>query len=229
MEEKVEKLNVEENIVHFIFDAIFTKRLHPGIKLSESVLAKEFGTSRDVVRKAFSQLQSMGILSYKKNQGFHVVWLTEQDSRDIYSARKVLETGIVRLLAQKYSDGELDLSSLNETVETEKYLKVSLRNGEYVQTSCDFHLNLAFYSGNQYLQNALKPLIPLSILAGLIYDDSETPFCSYDEHAALIEAIKSGDIANAKKTMSQHLDHCVAALDFGIVPKKSTALSYMFK
>lgn len=229
MEEKDAKLTVEENIVHFIFDTIFTKRLHPGIKLSESVLAKEFGTSRDVVRKAFSQLQSMGILSYKKNQGFHVVWLTEQDSKDIYSARKVLEMGIVRLLTQKYADGELDFSSLHNTVETEKYLKVSMRNGEYIQTSCDFHLNLAFYSGNQYLQNALKPLIPLSILAGLIYDDSTTSFCSYDEHATLIEAIKSGDVQNAKTIMSQHLDHCVEALDFGIVPKKSTSFSYIFK
>lgn len=229
MLEKTETLNVEDNIVHFIFDAIFTKRLHPGIKLSESVLAKEFNTSRDVVRKAFSQLQSMGILSYKKNQGFHVVWLTEQDSRDIYSARKVLEMGIVRLLSQKCADEELNLSSLNENVETEKYLKVSLRNGEYIQTSCDFHLNLAFYSGNQYLQNALKPLIPLSILAGLIYDDSTTSFCSYDEHSALIEAIQSGDAEKAKSIMNQHLDHCVEALDFGIVPKKSTALSYMFK
>lgn len=224
-----EEISLEDKIVHFIFDAIFTKKLHPGIKLSESVLAKEFNASRDVVRKAFSQLQSMGILSYKKNQGFHVVWLTKQDSKDIYSARKVIEMGIVRILTQKYADGELDLSSLNEKVETEKYLKVSLRNGEYVQTSCDFHLNLALYSSNEYLQNALKPLIPLSILAGLIYDDDSTSFCSYEEHDALIKAIQSGNVENVKSIMDQHLDHCVEALNFGIIPKKSTAISYMFK
>ncbi|QDF27543.1 GntR family transcriptional regulator [Halarcobacter anaerophilus] len=211
---------LEDKIVNFIFDAIFTKKLHPGIKLSESVLAKELNASRDVVRKAFSKLQTMGILTYKKNQGFHVVWLTEENAKDIYTARKVIEAGIVEIVTQKHSKKELDLSILNEKVENEEYLKVSLRNGEYVKTSCDFHLNLAILSENDFLINALKPLIPLSILAGLIYDDSETSFCSYDEHRVLIDAIKSNDITYAKSIMDQHLVHCVEALNFGITPSK---------
>jgi DNA-binding GntR family transcriptional regulator len=224
-----DNISLEDNIVNFIFDSIFTKKLHPGIKLSESVLAKEFDASRDVVRKAFSQLQSMGILKYTKNQGFHVVWLTEQDTKDIYSARKVIEMGIVRILAEKHARGELDLSTLNKDIETEKYLKVSLKNGEYVKTSCDFHLNLALYCENDFLENALKPLIPLSILAGLIYGDNATSFCSYDEHDRLVKAIESNDIEKAKHVMNHHLDHCIEALDFGITPKKSTTFSYMFE
>lgn len=218
--EKNDIFTLEDNVVNFIFDAIFTKKLHPGIKLSESVLAKELDTSRDVVRKAFSQLQTMGILTYKKNQGFHVVWLTEENAKDIYTARKVIEAGIVELVTNKHAENNLDLSILNEKIETEKYLKVSLKNGEYVKTSCDFHLNLAILSENSFLVNALKPLIPLSILAGLIYDDSETSFCSYDEHTVLVNAIKSNDVSYAKDIMSQHLDHCVEALNFGITPSK---------
>jgi len=218
--EESDIFTLEDNIVNFIFDAIFTKKLHPGIKLSESVLAKELNASRDVVRKAFSKLQTMGILTYKKNQGFHVVWLTEDNAKDIYSARKVIEAGIVEIITEKYSKENLDLSVLNEKVKTEKYLKVSLKNGEYVKTSCDFHLNLAILSENSFLINALKPLIPLSILAGLIYDDNETSFCSYDEHTLLINAIKSNDIVYAKSIMSQHLDHCVEALNFGLTSSK---------
>ena len=212
-------LSLEENLVSFIFDSIFTKRLHPGIKLSESVLAKEFNSSREVVRKAFSQLQSMGILTYKKNQGFHVVWLSEEDTKNIYATRKILEIGIIKILTQKFANDELDLSVLNEKVQTEKYLKISLRNGEYVKTSCDFHLNLALLSDNEFLINALKPLIPLSTLAGLIYDDNKTSFCSYDEHNTIIRAIESGDIEKSKKIMNKHLTNCVRALNFGI--KKS--------
>lgn len=63
-------ITLEDNIVNFIFDSIFNKKLHPGIKLSESVLAKELNTSRDVVRKAFSKLETMGILTYKKIKVF---------------------------------------------------------------------------------------------------------------------------------------------------------------
>ena len=208
----------EDHIVNFVFDAIFTKKLHPGIKLSESVLAKELNTSRDVVRKAFSKLQTMGILTYKKNQGFNVVWLTEENTRDIYTARKVIELGIVDILVKNNSNLEI----LNEKVESEEYLKISFQNGEYVKTSCDFHLNLALLSKNEFLINALKPLIPLSIIAGLIYDDHTTSFCSYEEHRVLIKAIETNDHEYAKSIMAQHLDHCVEALNFGITPTKST-------
>ncbi|MDD2887344.1 MAG: GntR family transcriptional regulator [Aliarcobacter sp.] len=205
---------LEDNIVNSIFDAIFTKKLHPGIKLSESVLAKELNTSRDVLRKAFSKLQTMGILTYKKNQGFNVVWLSEENARDIYAARKVIEAGVVEIVTKKVSTQNLDLSILSENTDNEEYLKVSLRNGEYVKTSCDFHLNLAILSDNEFLINALKPLIPLSILAGLIYEDKHTHFCSYDEHRKLIDAIKSNDSIYAKNIMNEHLDHCVDALKF---------------
>lgn len=213
-------LSLEDNIVNYIFDSIFTKKLHPGIKLSESVLAKEFDVSREVARKAFSQLQSMGILTYKKNQGFHIVWLSEEDTRDIYATRKILEIGIIQNLTQKHAKGELDLSLLNENIETEKYLKISLKNGEYVKTSCDFHLNLALLSDNEFLINALKPLIPLSTLAGLIFDDNETSFCSYEEHNNLIKAIENHDVENSKSIMNLHLNHCIEALNFGINTKK---------
>ena len=214
--QKEDALSLEDSIVNFIFDSIFTKKLSPGMKLSESVLAKELNTSREVVRKAFSQLQSMGILTYKKNQGFHVVWLSENDTRDIYAARKILEMGIIQILTQKHAKGEIGLNSLNDNIETEKYLKISLKNGEYTKTSCDFHLNLALLSDNEFLINALKPLIPLSILSSLIYDDNNTSFCSYDEHNTLIKAIENHDVENSKSIMNQHLNHCVDALNFEI-------------
>jgi DNA-binding GntR family transcriptional regulator len=217
-----EIFTLEDTIVNFIFDAIFTKNLHPGKKLSESVLAKELNASRDVVRKAFSKLQTMGILTYKKNQGFHVVWLSEENTKDIFTARKIIEAGIVEIVTQKNIDEGVDYSVLTEKIETEEYLKVSLRNGEYVKTSCDFHLNLALLSENEFLINALKPLIPLSILAGLIYDDNATSFCSYDEHRVLVDAMKGDDVSYARDIMLQHLDHCVEALNFGITPSRKS-------
>lgn len=207
-------LTTEDNIVNFIFDAIFSKQLQPGAKLSESVVAKELGTSRDVIRKAFSKLVTMGILTYKKNQGFNVVWLSEENTKDIFEARKVIEIGVMEILTKKYSTQQIDLSALSENINHEEYLKISLRNGEYVKTSCDFHLTLALLSGNDFLINALKPLIPLSTLAGLLYDNKEATFCSYNEHRVIIDAIKECDTKKAQITMAEHLDNCVIALNF---------------
>ncbi len=214
--DKNDLFTLEDNIVNFIFDAIFTKNLQPGTKLSESVLAKELNTSRDVVRKAFSKLQTMGILSYKKNQGFNVVWISEENAKDIFATRKIIEAGIVEIVTKRHSRENLDLSGLLENIDTEEYLKLSHRNGEYVKSSCDFHLNLAALSENEFLINALKPLIPLSILAALIYEDENTEFSSYDEHRVLIETIQSNNVTNAKNVMSEHLDHCLDILDFDL-------------
>lgn len=219
-----EELPIEEIIINYIFDEIFEKRFHPGMKLTESIFAQTFNTNRDNVRKAFSQLQSMGIVIYKKNQGFFLRWLTQKDTEDIYIARNIIEAGVITIITQKHAMSLIDLSSLKEEVATEKYLKISLRNGEYVRTSCDFHLNLALLSGNDFLINALKPLIPLSILAGLVYEDSTSHFCSYDEHNNLIQAIKSNDIDYAKSIMNHHLHHCVEALDFTKENQKNTTV-----
>jgi len=204
----------EDEIVNFIFDSIFSKKIRPGMKLSESVLAKEFNISRDAVRKAFSQLQSMGIIIYKKNQGYFVTELKKQDTLDIFETRNIIEAGIVTSVMKKYSEGKINLSMLKSEVETEKFFKISLRNGEYVKSSCDFHLNLALLTENDFLINALKPLIPLSILAALVYEDENTNFCSYDEHSQLIKAIESNNIDYAKSIMNTHLHNCVDVLNF---------------
>lgn len=158
----------------------------------------------------------MGILSYKKNQGFNVVWISEENAKDIFTTRKIIEAGIVEIVTKRHSKENLDLSSILENINTEEYLKLSNRNGEYVKSSCDFHLNLAALSENEFLINALKPLIPLSILAALIYEDENTEFSSYDEHRALIETIKSNNVTNAKNVMLEHLDHCLDVLDFDL-------------
>lgn len=209
-----ESHSIEETIINYIYDGIFDTKFYSGLKLSESVFAKEFNVSRDIVRKAFSQLQSIGILTYKKNQGYCLRQLTPQDTKDIYATRIVIEAGVISIITQKHTLGEIDLSILENEVKTEKFLKTSFKNGEYVKTSCDFHLNLALLSENDFLINALKPLIPLSILAGLLYDNSHSHFCSYDEHNNLINAIKSNDIEYAKSIMNHHLHHCVEALNF---------------
>jgi len=214
MKQENEIQSIEDNIIHYVFDGIFGKKFYPGLKLSESVFAQDFNISRDLVRKAFSQLQNMGILTYKKNQGYFVTVLSKQDTLDIFETRNIIEAGVITSVIQKFSERKINLSLLKSEVETEKFFKVSLRNGEYVKSSCDFHLNLALLTGNEFLINTLKPLIPLSILAALVYEDENTHFCSYDEHAQLIKAIESNNIDYAKSIMNTHLHHCVDVLNF---------------
>ena len=89
-----------DDVVEVIFEAILKKRLNPGVKLSEISLQEEFGYSRSVIRQGFDKLVDSGVLIHKKNQSVRVACPTEQETKQIYEARKAIETGVIMILVQ---------------------------------------------------------------------------------------------------------------------------------
>ena len=99
-----------DDVVEVIFEAILKKRLNPGVKLSEISLQEEFGYSRAVIRQGFDRLVDSGVLIHKKNQSVRVACPTEQETKQIYEARKAIETGVIMILVGKYHNKQLDLT-----------------------------------------------------------------------------------------------------------------------
>ena len=202
-----------DDVVDVIFEAILKKRLNPGVKLSEISLQEEFGYSRSVIRQGFDKLVDSGVLIHKKNQSVRVACPTELETKQIYEARKAIETGVIMILVTKYHNKQLDLTEIDSMVAEEKQLHDSAEFAKLTRLSCDFHLTLAELCENKYLVESLKPLIPLSALAASVYADRESNFCSFAEHQELIKAIKSNNLKKASKAINVHLDHCVHSLN----------------
>lgn len=217
-----------DDVVEVIFEAILKKRLNPGVKLSEISLQEEFGYSRSVIRQGFDKLVDSGVLIHKKNQSVRVACPTEQETKQIYEARKAIETGVIMILAGKYRNKQLDLTEIDSMVSKEKKLHDSEEHAKLTRLSCDFHLTLAELCDNKYLVESLKPLIPLSALAASVYADHESNFCSFAEHQELIEAIKSNNPKKACEAINLHLDHCVHSLNFGVQVKTKNSYSHIF-
>jgi len=217
-----------EDVVEVIFEAILKKRLNPGVKLSEISLQEEFGYSRSVIRQGFDKLVDSGVLIHKKNQSVRVACPTEQETKQIYEARKAIETGVIMILAEKYHSKQLDLTGIDSMVSKEKKLHDSEEHAKLTRLSCDFHLTLAELCDNKYLVESLKPLIPLSALAASVYADHESNFCSFAEHQELIEAIKSNNPKKACEAINLHLDHCIHSLNFGVQIKTKNSYSHIF-
>jgi len=217
-----------DDVVEVIFEAILKKRLNPGVKLSEISLQEEFGYSRSVIRQGFDKLVDSGVLIHKKNQSVRVACPTEQETKQIYEARKAIETGVIMILAEKYHNKQLDLTEIDSMVSKEKKLHDSEEHAKLTRLSCDFHLTLAELCDNKYLVESLKPLIPLSTLAASVYADHESNFCSFAEHQELIEAIKSNNPNKACEAINLHLDHCVHSLNFGVQVKTKNSYSHIF-
>ena len=181
-----------------------------------------------MIRQGFDKLVDSGVLIHKKNQSVRVACPTEQETKQIYEARKAIETGVIMILAEKYHNKQLDLTEIDAMVSKEKKLHDSEEHAKLTRLSCDFHLTLAELCDNKYLVESLKPLIPLSALAASVYADHESNFCSFAEHQELIEAIKSNNPKKASEAINLHLDHCVHSLNFGVQVKTKNSYSHIF-
>ena len=149
-----------DDVVEVIFEAILKNRLNPGVKLSEISLQEEFGYSRSVIRQGFDRLVDSGVLIHKKNQSVRVACPTEQETKQIFKARKAIESGVIMILVEKYHNKQLDLTGVDSLVSKEKQLHDSEELAKLTRLSCDFHLTLAELCDNKYLVESLKPLIP---------------------------------------------------------------------
>jgi DNA-binding GntR family transcriptional regulator len=69
--------------------------LLPGARLVDQALAEEFGVSRNTVRDALRLLAADGLVVSVRNAGSSVRTLAAADIRDIYTARRLLETGAI--------------------------------------------------------------------------------------------------------------------------------------
>lgn len=82
-------------------EAILTGVAKPGERLTEVVLAEQFGVSRGTVRIALHQLSSEGLVTLTPYTGWSVVDFTPQDLWEIYTLRGGLESMAARLATEK--------------------------------------------------------------------------------------------------------------------------------
>lgn len=94
----------------------------PGVVLRQQDLARQYATSRVPLREAFARLEAEGFLVLRPRRGFAVVSLHEEEIREIFDLRTVLEShaGQIATKAQKPSDLQVleDLLDQMDAIDT---------------------------------------------------------------------------------------------------------------
>ena len=90
-----------------IYEAVLDHRLPPGTKLKEVPLAELFGVTRGSIRKAFTQLHAMNIIELRPNRGAIVASPSVAESRDLFAARRIIESSIVDILAREITKPQI--------------------------------------------------------------------------------------------------------------------------
>src|SRR5204863_2704859 len=88
----IEKEVLRDKIGEVLRGWILDGKLQPGERIVELTLARDLNVSRAPLREALWQLSRQGLVHIRAHHGATVTQLSEQDIREIFELRELLET-----------------------------------------------------------------------------------------------------------------------------------------
>lgn len=180
----------------------------------ERDLAERFGVSRVTIREAEIALEAQGWIVIKTGSGVYVQprplnaqggALPDVSAFDLTAARTVIEAEAAALAAGRLTDADIDeldalVTAMSDPAATEEMAS------EYDRR---FHLAIARISGNPVVEYCIQLIWRMrnelprvrQVYAHVCHqhDDTRT-----EEHAAILEALKTRDPAAARNAMRNH-------------------------
>ena len=187
-------------IYDHLLTAIVEHDLAPGTKLPEDTLAETFGVSRTRIRRVLHQLAHEGVVQLERHRGASVARPSVKEARDVFAVRRILEVGMMRLLAGS-SLSAREIARLRRDVAEERDAYGRHDRRRAITLSGQFHLELARLTGNAALHGIMRELVSRTSLIIAVHAPARGPICLCDEHEALIEAVRRGDAAEAARAM----------------------------
>jgi DNA-binding GntR family transcriptional regulator len=202
---------LDEQVYARVYSAIAAQELPPGTRLREDQMRQIFGVSRARIRKVFSRLAFEGLVEIEPNRGASVARPSPEEAREIFAARRAVESAIVRMVAERFEPKQQGI--LSRHIGKETTAEARRDPAEMTRLSGEFHLLLAEMAGNRPMQKFLRELITRESLVILAYEKPGKPSCSNHEHQMILDALVKRDGAKAAKLMLQHLENVEERLD----------------
>lgn len=197
------------DIAQRIIEAILAQRLAPGSRLGEQELSILFDCSRTQVREALMRLAAKGIVTVSSRRGWFVVQPSHDEAREAFEARRIIETGLIRLAEP------MDKTAIGKLRQHLKQEKAALKGSDVGQRSYllgDFHVCLAECLGNLLLADTLRDFTARTTLIAMLYQSTHDAEQSCRDHVEIVDALERGDVAAAEKLMLAHIGQVQAAL-----------------
>jgi DNA-binding GntR family transcriptional regulator len=193
-----------EQVYRRLLQGIRDGDYNPGERIKEATVAKELGLSRTPVREAIRRLQSEGRVTIEPQRGAVVAELKRLEISELYLLRQQLEGIAARFAAQHASDLEIEhMEAILERAHA-KEAEPRILN----QTNWDLHHAIFYAAKNRYLLKVFDALKDdLALLRGERYIPKGRPNSLYQEHKAIVEAIRARDPDGAEAAAKAHIDN----------------------
>lgn len=200
--------------VAYIKKRLLSGELAAGTRLTEEGLARDLGISRTPVREAIRMLAADGFLRLKPNSGAYVAHWTDDEIRQAYDLRTLLESEIAGAAALAITPAELRaLEALQEQIDA-----AAARRGEAAlrrrsALNREFHSAIAAASRQARLAAALHGTIEMPIVQQTFrrYTPHQSQR-SLAHHHELLDAFRSRDPQWARAVMACHVRAAMSAL-----------------
>lgn len=209
-------------IVDSILDAIADQRLRAGTKLGEQALSDIFDCNRAHVRRALATLTAWQVVEHLPNRGAYVATPTVEDARDVFQARRAIETTICRNVVRRATAD--DIARLRAHLAMECSAKASDRAAT-IRLTRDFHTLLAQLCGNHVLERYMEELTMRSSLIVGLYGIGDALHCAEEEHTSIVDAIEAGNEERALSALDTHLREIEQRINFRDQPAAPDALT----
>ncbi len=192
-------------------EAILRGEFQPNERLIEMDLAQFLGAGRAAIRTALARLEQEGLVQRERYRGARVRLVSEAEAIEILEARAALEGLAMRYAALNATTS--DIETLHVLLDE---LAQHLKEGDllgYSDGNARFHQQLLRIANHATVSRLLDMLksqnVRFQFRTILV---PGRPQHSYQEHAAIVEAVAAHDSERAEAAMRHHLSHVAEAL-----------------
>jgi DNA-binding GntR family transcriptional regulator len=199
----------QDTVYRWLKQHVLTLPRHEATFLTEAEVSRETGTSCTPVREAMLRLESDGFLQIVPKKGAFVPPITEADVEAVMQARGLVEDWCVRRAAQSAEWLSSELERLIKQQEELQQVPI-----DFIECDREFHRTIVRAAGNPVLASFYESLRDRQLRMGLqaIAASAQRTATVLAEHAAIVEAVSSGDPERAAAAMAMHLANTLSAL-----------------
>ncbi|MDX3105338.1 GntR family transcriptional regulator [Nonomuraea angiospora] len=182
---------------------IINEELGPGEKVTEARLSTEYGVARPTAKACVERLVVVGLLQRSTHKSAVVPTLGTSDIEDLFTSRIAIESASVQILA---AGGKVPA----EAEQAQGDIELATERGSYehiVAADIAYHRSLVAGTGSRRLVRMYELIVgEIELTMGRYSAHKATSRASIpEEHAAILEAIRSGDPDAAVERSRAHL------------------------
>ena len=178
---------------------------------NEKAIAADLGISRTPVREALLELASQDLIIFLPRRGLMVNRFTRRDVDEIFELRKAIELAAVEKIT--IASPPQDLFDIEESLLRQRKAAKEKDYLAFMEADRMFHTSFSELTNNRRLiaiLDNIRDMIHVMGAKALALEGRSIKVI--EEHQTIFEAVKKGNIEEARKAMAYHLDQSKEAV-----------------